>query len=53
MDTIDRCGKAMTVITAVIGLGLATAYIYQACESPNPGPNNFFRNFYHNNSPER
>ena len=44
MDTIDRWGKTMTVITAVIGLGLATAYLYQAWESPNPGPNNFYRN---------
>jgi hypothetical protein len=49
IDAIDRCGKTMTVITAVIGLGLATAYLYQAWESPNPGPNNFYRN----NSPVR
>jgi len=44
VDAVDRWGKAMTVITAVIGLGLATAYLYQAWESPNPGPNNFYRN---------
>jgi hypothetical protein len=44
MSTIDRWGKVMTIITAVIGLGLATAYLYQAWESPNPGPNNFYRN---------
>jgi len=44
MGVIDRWGKTMTVITAVIGLGLATAYLYQAWESPNPGPNNFYRN---------
>ena len=49
MGSIDRWGKTMTVITAVIGLGLATAYLYQAWESPNPGPNNFYRN----NSPVR
>jgi hypothetical protein len=49
IDAIDRWGKAMTVISAVIGLGLATAYLYQAWESPNPGPNNFYRN----NSPVR
>ena len=48
-DAIDRCGKTVTVITAVIGLGLATAYLYQAWENPNPGPNNFYRN----NSPVR
>ena len=44
MNTIDRWGKAMTVITAVVGLALASAYLYQAWESPNPGPNNFYRN---------
>ncbi len=44
MGTIGRWGKTLTVITAVIGLGLATAYLYQAWESPNPGPNNFYRN---------
>jgi hypothetical protein len=41
---IDRWGKGMTVITILIGLGLATSYLYQAWESPNPGPNNFYRN---------
>ena len=44
MDAIDSWGKTMTVIIAVIGLGLATTYLYQAWESPNPGPNNFYRN---------
>lgn len=44
MQTIDRWGKTLTIITAVIGIGLATAYLYQAWESPNPGPNNFYRN---------
>ncbi|MEO8051992.1 MAG: hypothetical protein ABI833_16365 [Acidobacteriota bacterium] len=44
MNVIDSWGKTMTVVTAVIGLGLATAYLYQAWESPNPGPNNFYRN---------
>ena len=39
----------MTVVTAVVGLGFATAYLYQAWENPNPGPNNFYRN----NSPVR
>jgi hypothetical protein len=43
MDMIDRWGKTMTIIIALIGLGLATAYLYQAWESPNPGPNNFYR----------
>jgi hypothetical protein len=43
MTGIDRWGESMTVIFAVIGLGLATAYLYQAWESPNPGPNNFYR----------
>jgi len=41
---IDRWGKGMTVVTILIGLGLATSYLYQAWESPNPGPNNFYRN---------
>ena len=27
----------------IIGIGLASAYLYQAWESPNPGPNNFYR----------
>ena len=44
MGTIDRWGKTMTVITAVLGLALASAYLYQAWESPHPGPNNFYRN---------
>ena len=43
MTGIDRWGETMTVLFAVIGLGLATAYLYQAWESPNPGPNNFYR----------
>jgi len=43
MSTIDRWGKTMTIITAVIGLALASAYLYQAWESPHPGPNNFYR----------
>ena len=41
--------KSMTVVIAVIGLALATAYLYQAWEDPNPGPNNFYRM----NSPTR
>jgi len=44
MNTIDRWGKTMTIVTAAVGLALATAYLYQAWESPNPGPNNFYRN---------
>jgi hypothetical protein len=44
LDKIDRWGKTLTIITAVIGLGLASAYLYQAWLSPNPGPNNFYRN---------
>jgi hypothetical protein len=44
LGAIDRWGKTLTVVTVVIGLGLATAYLYQAWQSPNPGPNNFFRN---------
>jgi hypothetical protein len=43
MATIDHWGKILTVITVVIGLGLAGAYLYQAFNSDNPGPNNFFR----------
>jgi hypothetical protein len=49
IHAIDNWGKAMTVVTAAVALGLATAYLYQAWESPNPGPNNFYRN----NSPVR
>jgi hypothetical protein len=44
MNTIDRWGKTMTVITAAIGLALASAYLYQAWENPTPGPNHFYRN---------
>ena len=43
LTSIDRWGISMTVITAIIGIGLASAYLYQAWESPNPGPNNFYR----------
>jgi hypothetical protein len=43
LTAIDQWGIAMTVITAIIGVGLASAYLYQAWESPNPGPNNFYR----------
>jgi hypothetical protein len=35
MDNIDRWGKTMTVITIVIGLCLAAAYLYQVMENPN------------------
>ncbi len=40
---IDHWGKILTVITAVVGLGLASTYLYQAWSSQNPGPNNFYR----------
>ena len=43
LKTIDGWGMSMTVVVTIIGLGLATAYLYQAWESPNPGPNNFYR----------
>ena len=43
LDRIDGWGKSLTIVVTVIGLGLATAYLYQAWESPNPGPNNFYR----------
>jgi hypothetical protein len=43
LNTIDGWGKSLTIIVTVMGLGLATAYLYQAWESPNPGPNNFYR----------
>jgi len=43
LTAIDHWGITMTVITAVIGLGLASAYLYQAWENPTPGPNNFYR----------
>src|SRR4029078_7577183 len=41
IHAIDNWGKAMTVLTAVIGLGLATAYLYQAWESTNSSSQNF------------
>src|ERR1022692_353332 len=40
---IDGWGVPMTVITVIMGFGLAGGYLYQAWESPNPGPNNFYR----------
>ena len=43
LDSIDSWGKSLTIVVTIIGLGLATAYLYQAWESPNPGPNNFYR----------
>ena len=43
LNTIDGWGKSLTIVVTVVGLGLATAYLYQAWESPNPGPNNFYR----------
>jgi len=43
LNTIDGWGKSLTIAVTIIGLGLATAYLYQAWESPNPGPNNFYR----------
>ena len=39
---IDRWGKIMTVVVTIVGIGLATAYLYRAWESPNPGPSNFY-----------
>ena len=43
LTTIDSWGKSLTIVVTIIGLGLATAYLYQAWESPHPGPNNFYR----------
>ena len=43
MIGINRWGETMTVVFAVLGLGLAALYLYQAWENPNPGPNNFYR----------
>src|SRR5665213_1614946 len=36
MSTIDRWGKTMTIITAVIGLALASAYLCLLYTSPSP-----------------
>lgn len=49
LTVIDRWGEVLTVIIAVVGLGLASAYLYEKFNSPNPGPNNFYRM----NSPAR
>jgi hypothetical protein len=43
LKKIDSWGMSMTVVVTLIGLGLGTAYLYQAWESPHPGPNNFYR----------
>jgi hypothetical protein len=43
LSSIDRWGKTLTVFIAVIGLGLASAYLYSALQNPNNGPNNFYR----------
>ena len=40
---VDRWGKTLTVITAVMGLGLAAAYLYEAWQDPSAAPNNFYR----------
>ena len=47
--SVDRWGKTLTVITAVLGLGLAVAYLYEAWYDPAAAPNNFYRR----NSPDR
>jgi hypothetical protein len=42
LKAVDRWGKIMTVAVTIIGLGLASGYLYQAWENPNPGPSNFY-----------
>ena len=41
--SVDRWGKTLTVVTAILGLGLAAAYLYQAWQDPASAPNNFYR----------
>jgi hypothetical protein len=43
LETIDRWGKTITVLTAVVGLALACTYLYQAWLDPSAVPNNFYR----------
>ena len=43
LASIDRWGKVLTIITAVIGLALAGAYLYQAWQDPSAAPNIFYR----------
>jgi len=44
LTKIDGWGKSLTLVVTIVGIGLAGAYLYQAWQSPNPGPNNFYRN---------
>lgn len=43
LNSIDRWGKALTLITALIGLALASAYLYQAWQNPAAAPNIFYK----------
>lgn len=43
LRTIDRWGVSLTIITAVLGLCLAGAFLYQAWQDPTSVPNNFYR----------
>jgi hypothetical protein len=47
-DGDQSLGITVTAIIAFIRIGLASAYLYQAWESPNRGPN-----FYRMNSPAK
>jgi hypothetical protein len=41
--TVDRWGKILTVITVLIGLGLAAGYLYNGWQDPASAPNNFYK----------
>jgi hypothetical protein len=43
LDAIDRWGKTLTVLTIVLGLGLAAGYLYKAWLDPSSVPMTFYR----------
>jgi hypothetical protein len=43
LETIDRWGKTLTIITVAIGVAIGLAYMYQAWMDPSSVPNTFFR----------
>jgi hypothetical protein len=43
LQVIDKWGKTLTVLTVVIGLGLAATYLYMAFQDPSLLPKNLYR----------